>query len=217
MHIVLVGIQGSGKGTQARKILENHPNFSFFEMGQKLRDFSEMKEELSPIVKQHLTEGSLVPIDVVEVMLRHYSKNHDNRTIVFDGIPRNIKQLDMFEKVFQDYIVIFLDLDKDEAIKRLANRRIDPSNGQSFPAEFEGDFSPFTGTKLVRRDDDNEEAVMKRITNFYHYTLPLIAEWAAREKRVYRIDAGRSINDVSDMIEVILGAYDQKILDTPQE
>lgn len=207
MNIILVGIQGSGKGTQARKIMEKHPEFQFFEMGQKLRDFSVMKESLSAVVKKHLDEGSLVPMEVIETMLMHYRGRHNDGTIVFDGIPRTLQQLEMFERVFPEYFVIFLDLEKDVAIERLASRRIDPSNGMSFPADFEGDFSPFTGQKLVTREDDNEEAVLKRIQSFYHNTLPLIAEWAARGKRVYRIDASKTIDEVADMIEVIIGAY----------
>ncbi len=207
MNIILVGIQGSGKGTQARKIMEKNPEFQFFEMGQKLRDFANMDEELSPVVRKHLEEGTLVPMEVIEAMLMHYKKHHHDGTIVFDGIPRSLQQLELFEKVFSEYFVIFLDLEKDIAIERLANRRIDPTNGMSFPADFQGDFSPFTGVKLITRDDDNEEAVQKRITGFYHNTLPLLAEWAARGKRVYRIDASKSIDEVADMIDVIIWAY----------
>ena len=176
-------------------------------MGQKLRDFANMNEELSPIVKKHLEEGTLVPMDVIETMLIHYKNNHQNGMILFDGIPRSLEQLDLFEKVFPEYVVIFLDLEKEIAIERLANRRIDPTNGMSFPADFQGDFSPFTGVKLVTRDDDNKDAVLRRIRGFYHNTLPLIAEWAARGKRVYRIDASKTIDEVADTIEVIIGAY----------
>lgn len=167
-----------------------------------------MNEELSGVVKKHLDEWSLVPMPVIQAMLEHYKKNHASaETILFDGIPRSLEQLDMFEKVFPDYYVIFLDLDKNTALERLANRRIDPVTGQSFPANFEGDFSPYTGNRLITRDDDNEEAVLKRIAGFYHNTLPLIAEWAARGKRVYRIDASKEIEEVADMIEVVMSAY----------
>ncbi len=176
-------------------------------MGQKLRDFSEMNEELSPVVKECLNSGKLVPDEVIEAMLRHYGKNHNGQTIVFDGIPRTLPQLDVMEKVFPEYFVIFLDLDKETALERLANRRIDPKTGRSFPADFEGDFSPFTGNKLVTREDDNEKAVLKRIAGFYHNTLPLITEWAARGKRVYRVDASKGIDEVYGMIETILSAY----------
>lgn len=207
MHILLVGIQWSGKWTQARKMLEQYPWYSFFEMGQKLRNFSELDEPLSAQVRDYLNAGKLVPLDIIEAMLNHYKNHHTGGNILFDGIPRSLEQLDLFEKVFPDYFILFLDLEKEEAIRRLANRRIDPTNGESFPADFKGDFSPFTGVKLIRREDDNEEAVTRRIATFYHNTLPLVAEWAARWKRVYRIDAGKSIDDVFEHIKVILSAY----------
>lgn len=208
MNILLVGIQGSGKWTQAREILKNNPDFLFFEMGQKLRDFAQMNEPLSSIVKNHLESGTLVPSDVIEAMLLHYKNNHQTgSTILFDGIPRSIEQLDMFEKIFPDYIVIFLDLEKNQAIERLAWRRIDPANGMSFPKDFDGNFSPYTGNALVTRDDDNADAVKRRISAFYHNTLPLLAEWAARSKRVYRIDASKSIEEVADIIKTVLSAY----------
>lgn len=146
-------------------------------------------------------------MDVIEKMLMHYKENHTGNTIVFDGIPRTLEQLELFEKVFPEYFVIFLDLDKEEAIRRLANRRIDPTNGMSFPADFDGNFSPYTGVKLETRADDNKEAVQKRIASFYHNTLPLLAEWAARGKRVYRIDASKNIEEVAEVISVIIGAY----------
>lgn len=209
MNLILVWIQGSGKGTQARKILEKHGDFCFFEMGQKLRDFANLDEELSPIVRKHLEEWTLVPMDVIEAMLKHYKENHKENDwkIIFDGIPRSMEQLDMFEKIFPEYFVIFLDLDKEIALKRVEWRRIDPSNGMSFPKEFVGDYSPFTGQKLIVRDDDNEQAVRKRITGFYHNTLPMIAEWATKWKRVYRIDASKSIDEVASTIDVIISAY----------
>lgn len=188
-------------------MLENHPNYCFFEMGQKLRDFAHMDEDLSPTVKEHLNAGKLVPLEVIEAMLTHYKKNHSGWTVIFDGIPRTRAQLDMFERVFNEYFVIFLDLDKEEALERLANRRVDPVTGQSFGADFIGDFSPFTGNKLIKRHDDNEAAVLKRIEAFYHNTLPLIVEWAERGKRVYRIDSSKSIDEVYSTIESILSAY----------
>lgn len=209
MNIILVGIQGSWKWTQARKILEKHPDFCFFEMWQKLRDFANLNEELSPVVKKHLDEWTLVPMNVIEAMLKHYKESHKENEwkIIFDWIPRSLEQLSMFEKIFPEYYVIFLDLEKELAIERLEWRRIDPTNWMSFPKDFVWDFSPFTGQKLITREDDNAEAVRKRISGFYHNTLPMIAEWAAKEKRVYRIDASKTIDEVADMIDVIISAY----------
>lgn len=205
MHILLVGIQGSGKGTMARKIIEKY-GVSFFEMGQKLRNFAKLDEPGSREVAELLEKGSLVPNELISAMLRHYQGGHEDR-IIFDGVPRSKEQKDLFDQVFPEYMVLFLDLTRDVAIERLSNRRIDPATGESFPAGFVGDFSPFTGNKLIHREDDNPAAVAKRIDTFYANTLPLLALWASEGKRIYTIDASQDIDTCFRQIEVVLSAY----------
>ncbi len=140
-------------------------------------------------------------------MLEHYRDTHKGMKVLFDGIPRSSSQKALFDAVFPEYFVVFLDLKREQAIERLAGRKIDPSNGESFPADFAGTFSPFTGQKLIKRPDDNPEAVAKRIEIFYENTLPLLAHWAQEEKRVYTIDASRDVETVYDQIKVVLSAY----------
>ena len=176
-------------------------------MGQKLRNFAKLEEKDSSEVAKLLNHGSLVPNRLVESMLRHYQATHVGQSIVFDGIPRSKEQKDLFDAVFPEYIVIFLDLSREIAIERLANRRIDPTTGESFPADFVGDFSPFTGAKLIHRDDDNPEAVAKRIDTFYTNTIPLLALWASEGKKVYTIDASQNIETCAGQVEVVLSAY----------
>lgn len=206
MHIVLVGIQGSGKGTQARKIASEY-GYHFFEMGQKLRNFADLDHPRSAEVKSCLESGKLVPDDLVEAMLRHYRDTHGSGNILFDGIPRSPSQKSLFDSVFPDYFVIFLDLSREEAIRRLAGRKIDPSTGESFPADFNGEYSPFTGQKLIKRPDDTPDAVAKRIEVFYQNTLPLLALWAQEGKRVYTVDASQGIETVYGQVKVVLSAY----------
>lgn len=206
MHILLVGIQGSGKGTMARKMVENH-GYGFFEMGQKLRNFASLQEADSQAVAKLLENGELVSNDLIEKMLIHYKKNHTGAPVIFDGIPRSRDQKELFDRVFPEYIIVYLDLPRDKAIARLANRRIDPVTGESFPADFVGDFSPFTGNKLIHRSDDNPEAVSKRIDTFMNNTLPLLALWGSEGKRIYTIDASQNIEDCYKQISVVISAY----------
>ncbi len=202
----MVGIQGSGKGTMARKMVENF-QFNFFEMGQKLRNFASLDEKESPEVAKLLANGDLVGNNLVEKMLLHYKNNHTGAPVIFDGIPRSRDQKELFDRVFSEYIIVYLDLSRENAIARLANRRIDPVTGESFPADFVGDFSPFTGNKLIHRSDDNPEAVSKRIDTFMNNTLPLLALWASEGKRVYTIDASQNIEDCYKQISVVVSAY----------
>lgn len=207
MHIVLVGIQGSGKGTQARLLCQQYHNYLFFEMGQKLRNFSKTSHPLAQNLEAEMKSGRLISDDIISAMLNHYKSEHTGGHILFDGIPRTFAQKALFDAIFPDYIVVFLDLPESVAIERLSGRRIDPLNGMSFPADFEGEYSPFTGNKLVKREDDTPEAAKVRIKAFYENTLPLLAEWASEGKRVYRIDASGSEKEVFSHIQVILSAY----------
>lgn len=176
-------------------------------MGQKLRNFAELDHSRACEVKACLESGKLVPDDLVIAMLEHYRDTHGGDKILFDGIPRSSSQKAFFDAVFPDYFVLFLDLSRDRAIERLAGRKIDPSTGESFPADFIGSFSPFTGQKLIKRPDDTPEAVAKRIETFYDNTLPLLALWAQEGKRVYTIEASRDVETVYDQIRVVLSAY----------
>lgn len=206
MNILLVWIQGSGKGTQARKIATEY-GYNFFEMGQKLRNFSELDHPRSLEVKTCMEQGKLISDDLITAILEHYRDTHGSDKILFDGIPRSSTQKALFDAVFPGYFVVFLDLKREQAIERLAGRKIDPSTGESFPADFVGSFSPFTGQKLIKRPDDTPDAVAKRIEIFYENTLPLLASWAQEGKKVYTIDASRDVETVYEQIKVVLSAY----------
>lgn len=203
MDIILVWIQWSGKWTQARKIVDNF-SYSFFEMGQKLRNFCEIWHELSPSVRQCIDSWKLVPQDMIAKILSHYKDTHKWVNILFDWIPRNVEQKDLFDEIIKDYIVIFLDLQKDDAIKRLSGRRIDLITWESFSSDFVWDINPKTGNKLITRSDDTPEAVSKRVDIFYQNTLPLLALWASEWRKVYKIDASKSIDEVFEEIRKIL-------------
>lgn len=203
MNILLVWIQWSWKWTQARKIAEMF-SYSFFEMGQKLRNFSELDLAESREVKQYLEQWKLVPIELTWRILVHYKETHKDGFILFDGIPRSVDQKDMFDMIINDYIVIFLDLKKDEAIKRLSWRRIDPETWESFWPDFEWETNPITWNKLITRADDNPEAVCKRVETFYQNTLPLLALWATEWRKVYTIDAGENVDKVFEQIKDVI-------------
>lgn len=188
----------------ARLIQEKY-SYSFFEMWQKLRYFTELWLPESQRVKDCVTKWDLVPIELTGKILSHYLENHSWNNIIFDGIPRSMSQKEMFNKIVGKYVVIFLDLSKEEAILRLSWRRIDPITWESFPAEFKWDVNPKTWNKLVIRDDDKPEFVRNRVDVFYQNTLPMLASWAKEWIKVFSIDASKSIEEefaqIDDIIE----------------
>lgn len=135
MHLILVGIQGSGKGTQARHIVNTY-GCHFFEMGQMLRDFAASDHGDAHMLRAQMATGILASDEMVLSMLESERDSLAGRSAVFDGIPRTPAQLSVFERVFPEYFVVFLDLPRTQALERLSGRRIDPSNGQAFPSDF---------------------------------------------------------------------------------
>ena len=174
-------------------------------MWQKLRNFCELDNLDAKAVKDCMTAGNLVPIELTGRILAHYLSTHSWNHIIFDGIPRSLSQKEMFNLIVKNYVVIFLDLNKEEAIKRLAWRRIDPTTWESFSAEFIWDINPKTWIKLVIRDDDKPDFVRNRVDVFYQNTLPLLASWAKEGTKVYHIDANKSIEEEFTQIDEIVG------------
>lgn len=102
--------------------------------------------------------------------------------------------------IIDEYVIFYLDLSKELAIKRLSWRRIDPKTGESFWPDFIWDMNPATGNKLITRADDTPEAVKKRVETFYSNTLPLISAWTDEWRKIYEIDASKSVEKVFEQI-----------------
>lgn len=204
-HIMLVGIQGSGKGTQARKILEKYPNdYVLFEMGAELRKFSKNDTPDGHTVKTILEAGNKVgPEYIIELSKQFIEKNKDKK-ILIDGAIRDTYQNDAMEPVWGEFDVLYLTLDEDTAVSRLCGRRIDPVTQETFPATYTGETNPKTGNQLVTRSDDTEDAIRKRIAWSISDTLPLIDVWREHGHAVYTIDADQSEEEIFAEVEKMI-------------
>lgn len=105
-------------------------------MGQKLRNFANLWLPESQEVKKCINSWWLVPIELTWKILSHYLESHKDWFIIFDRIPRSLNQKEMFDLIVWEYCVFYLDLDKNEAIKRLSGRRIDPYFLRKFLTRF---------------------------------------------------------------------------------
>ena len=150
--LILIGPQGSGKGTQA-KLLAAEFGYTIFETGGVLRQIAKEDSELGKQVKEITTRGDLVPNEIVMEIVRDFVNNKADKTqpIIFDGIPRSEEQRQSLETLLadldRDFQVLHVVLTEDEVFSRLMKR-----------AEIEG------------RADDNPDAIRKRIQNFYEFT-----------------------------------------------
>ncbi len=202
MYLVFIGIQGSGKGTQAR-ILKEKYGFDIFETWGALRQIAKEGSDLGKLVKETIEAWKQVTPEIIEMILEDYLQKISNDKIIFDGLVRNMGNKETADsKLPKDYKVVYFDLPEEEAIKRLLWRMYNPKTGETFPAGTE--YDPKTGDKLIKRSDDEENAIKQRIKEFYEKTLPVV-EIYEKEGKLIRINANQSIQEVTKEIIEKLG------------
>jgi len=182
MDILLFGIQGSGKGTQARKLVEEFGYF-FFETGAELRKIIASGTELGKEVASYTDKGNLAPTPIVmEVVRTAIAQLPTDQKILFDGIPRSIDQKEQFDPILadlhRDITGIQITLPEEEAVKRLVLR-----------AEKEG-----------RTDDVLEDAIRRRIEVFKEKTVPVIEAYR-QEGKMVDIDGQGVVEEVYERVK----------------
>ena len=212
MRIVLLGAPGSGKGTQAKKLMadKNIPQVS---TGDMLREAVASGTRFGLKAKSIMDSGDLVPDDVVLGIISERLGQRDAEDgFILDGFPRTTQQaLDLEELLDQMGTpldtAILMDVDFDILMKRLTGRRTCSVNGRLlniyFSTQEELDECRDAGGELIQRKDDNEETIANRLEVYRDNTEPLIDYYKKRGK-LTAIDAEGSIDDVySRLVEAL--------------
>jgi adenylate kinase len=193
MRLILIGPQGSGKGTQA-KIISKMFGIPHICSGDLLRECEgELKEEIDSYMKQ----GNLVPIDLLGSILRErLSKNDCNKGFVLDGFPRNMEQAKMLDEIVEIDKAIEISISDEEAIKRLEGRVACEKCGTGFnnftmPPKVKGKCDR-CGGRLTQREDDKEKAIRKRLEIYHKETEKLLEHYNG-----VKINGEQRINKVS--------------------
>ena len=200
---VIMGIQGSGKGTQA-KLLAGDLDLEHISVGEIFRWNVQHHTKLGAQVRRMVTAGHLVGDDVAEAVVRQRLHDHDwNYGFIIDGFPRSARQAEFFLESYDIDGVINLDLPDAEVQRRVLARRLCTQCGLDYnliahrPAV--EDLCDVCGGRLAARDDDNPEALAVRLTAYHEQTKPLI-EIFQRKEFVATIDATASVADVQQTI-----------------
>jgi adenylate kinase len=168
MRIILLGAPGSGKGTQAQRLMADH-GFPQISTGDLLRGAVSAGTELGLRAKATMDAGDLVSDEIVLGIIRERLAEDDAATgFILDGFPRNQAQAEALDVVLQEIgqpldCALFIDVDFDTLMKRLTGRRTCSVTGKVlnvyYSPQSELDACTEAGGELLQRDDDNEETI----------------------------------------------------------
>jgi adenylate kinase len=220
--VILFGSPGSGKGTQSKYLVEwlGIPQIS---TGDMLRDHIRRGTEIGRSIRSLMRSGTLVPDELVNELVRQRIAQPDcERGFILDGYPRTTAQakemMRLLVKAEAEDVVIHLVVDYNIIISRMNGRRVCPKcgtlyNSVSRPPRVEG-ICDLDGEKLVVRDDDREEVVRERLTQYDAQTRPVIDYFRDSGARLLEVDASK------DRPEVVFGRIREMlegVLRTPEK
>ena len=205
MKIVLLGPPGAGKGTQAN-IIRHTFDIPQISTGDMLRAAVKAGTPLGKEAKKVMDAGELVSDDLILGLVKErITKDDCQNGYLFDGFPRTIVQAEGMEaEGIGIDVVVELQLEDTEIIKRMSGRRIHPGSGRSYHVTFNPpkveNTDDETGEPLVQRDDDKEETVRKRLEVYHNQTAPLIKYYSDLEDKgsihFVRINGAGNVNEI---------------------
>jgi adenylate kinase len=205
---VIMGVQGSGKGTQA-KMLREDLDLVHISVGDIFRWHVRQHTKMGAQVKRIMAAGELVSDELVEEVVRRRMGIHDwNYGFIIDGFPRNGRQAEFFMESYDIDAVIHLELPDDEVRRRVLSRRLCPNCGMDYNLiadrpEQEGRCD-ICGHELIVRADDTPEALEARLTDYHEKTRPVL-ELFRRKEVVHDVDGRPPVEDVQQAIRKTLG------------
>lgn len=212
MNIILMGLPGAGKGTQADSIVEKYdtPHIS---TGDMFRAAISEGTELGIKAKSYMDQGALVPDEVtIGIVRERLSKSDCDNGFLLDGFPRTVPQAQALDELLADMDrkiehVLNIEVAEEELVKRLTGRRICKVCGTSYhllfnPPKVDNKCDKDNGD-LYQREDDNPETVKNRLEVNMTQTAPLLAFYD--EKGVLsNVDGQQDIGDVFKELDAIL-------------
>ena len=207
-NVVLVGLPGSGKGTQGAQFARRHgiPKIS---TGDMLREAVARGTALGREVEATLAAGGLVPDDLIIRVVDDRLRLPDTaRGFVLDGFPRTLPQAVALDGLMTGrgaLVVIYLDVSPDVIIDRILSRRICESCGQADTGAPTTEYCASCGGGFVKRADDHVDVIKRRVAAYVENTAPLV-EWYRKWATFRAIDGNRPLPEVA-------GAFDAAVLE----
>jgi adenylate kinase len=209
VNLIVLGPQGSGKGTQAEKLAEKY-KLEHIDMGKSLREIARQDTPLGKEIYhiQNVT-NTLVPSRILREIL-HLKINSFPREqgILFEGVPRTLEQQKYLEEEIQQSgrkidAVIFISIPEEETVKRISKRWTCKKGHpliMGVDIQSEKDKCPIDGSEIFQRVDDTPEGIKNRLAVYRKETMPVIEDFRKRDL-LLEIDGRLSIEEVSKNIQ----------------
>lgn len=207
MNFIFVGPPGAGKGTIAARVAQelSVPHIS---TGEIFRENIRGRTELGVKIKELLDRGELVPdhltIELVKERLTHPDVQSG---WILDGFPRTRAQAEALDEFVHIDLIFHLEVDDETVVGRLGGRRVHPASGRTYhvvhnPPKQEG-IDDVSGEPLVKRDDDERDAIKHRLEVYRQQTAPVVEYYAAKD-RLTQVDASRQMETVlAEVLDLI--------------
>ena len=206
MNLVLLGAPGSGKGTQAQKLVAEF-GFAHISTGDLLRAAVKAGTPLGLEAKGYMESGQLVPDELVLALLKERLASDDaSKGFILDGYPRNTAQAQTLDAELAGMGMaldgaLLIDVKPEVIVARLSSRRTCRACGYTAPAGV--DTCPRCGGEMYQRDDDKPETISKRLDTYATQTAPLIDYFKA-QGILKEVDGDRPVDEVYVDVKALL-------------
>ena len=213
MNIILLGPPGAGKGTQARKLVDERGMVQL-STGDMLRDAMASGSEMGQKVAAIMNAGELVTDEIVIGLIEEKLNGDHGGGFIFDGFPRTLPQADALGALLERHgatldAVIEMQVDDDALVARITARSTCGNCGEVYndlskPIPADGKCGNCGASEFKRRADDNEESLRTRLMEYYKKTSPLIGYYYAKGD-LKSVDGLAEIDEVAGAIAAVLG------------
>ena len=207
MNILLLGPQGSGKGTQGRLLAKKY-NFFYFESGEFLRELAESNLH----IKEVLNTGELLSDnEMFEIVKNYLNEKNIFENVLFDGYPRSLNQYQMLVSWLKAKdknidIAFLLNISDTETLRRLSGRVMDSQTGIVYNTVTNPPSADIDQSRFVHREDDTPEAIKERLALYHEVTQPLVDE-LRKENKLIEINGERPIDEIQSELAKFIEEY----------
>lgn len=209
MNLLIMGLPGAGKGTQAAKIVEKF-NVAHISTGDMFRAAMANQTEMGILAKSYIDKGDLVPDEVTNGIVKERLVQDDikEKGFLLDGYPRTIEQAHALDENLADLGielqgVINIEIDPSKLIERLSGRIIHKETGETFHKVFNPPVGDYKEEDFYQREDDKPESVKRRLEVNIAQGQPIIDHYRAKGL-VHDIEGDQDIDLVFQAIDTVL-------------